>query len=222
MLLLPTYVNVFMIYAFCNLHDLSWGTKGDNLNNGQQVLVLDPAQMAKQQQSSSKNGLGDGPSVVEMEMPTQDSADSNRAYEDMMNSLKREEKKEKQKRDAKTKTDDYFRLYRTRIVLFWLFCNLVIVFVFTNPIVSKLIVSSDQSGANHPYLTFIFWSVTALAAVRLVGCIFFLMEWVLDFVSDVWSKGKVFDPSARHRHHQQQQQPQQQPGRAIGGQHYRR
>lgn len=25
--LLPTYINIFMIYSFCNLHDVSWGTK---------------------------------------------------------------------------------------------------------------------------------------------------------------------------------------------------
>ena len=28
-LLSPTYVNVLNVYAFCNLHDFSWGTKGD-------------------------------------------------------------------------------------------------------------------------------------------------------------------------------------------------
>ncbi|KAJ3362009.1 Chitin synthase, class 1 [Allomyces javanicus] len=28
-LLLPTYVNVLQIYAYCNISDLSWGTKGD-------------------------------------------------------------------------------------------------------------------------------------------------------------------------------------------------
>lgn len=28
--LMPSYVNILLIYAFCNLHDVSWGTKGDN------------------------------------------------------------------------------------------------------------------------------------------------------------------------------------------------
>lgn len=30
MLLMPSYVNVLNCYAFCNTHDVSWGTKGDN------------------------------------------------------------------------------------------------------------------------------------------------------------------------------------------------
>ena len=28
MLLLPSFVNILMVYAFCNTHDVSWGTKG--------------------------------------------------------------------------------------------------------------------------------------------------------------------------------------------------
>ncbi|KAJ3123176.1 Chitin synthase, class 2 [Physocladia obscura] len=31
MFLLPTYVNIFMVYSFCNIHDVTWGTKGDNV-----------------------------------------------------------------------------------------------------------------------------------------------------------------------------------------------
>ena len=27
LILVPTYINIFNVYAFCNLHDISWGTK---------------------------------------------------------------------------------------------------------------------------------------------------------------------------------------------------
>lgn len=30
LLLAPSYINVLNVYAFCNTHDVSWGTKGDN------------------------------------------------------------------------------------------------------------------------------------------------------------------------------------------------
>jgi chitin synthase len=26
--MIPTYINTFQIYSFCNMHDISWGTKG--------------------------------------------------------------------------------------------------------------------------------------------------------------------------------------------------
>ena len=30
LLLTPTYVNILNVYAFCNTHDITWGTKGDD------------------------------------------------------------------------------------------------------------------------------------------------------------------------------------------------
>src|ERR1700709_2502663 len=29
LLLTPTYINILNVYAFCNTHDITWGTKGD-------------------------------------------------------------------------------------------------------------------------------------------------------------------------------------------------
>ena len=31
LLLTPTYINILNVYAFCNTHDITWGTKGDTL-----------------------------------------------------------------------------------------------------------------------------------------------------------------------------------------------
>ena len=30
-LLLPSYICTLQVYAFCNTHDVTWGTKGDNV-----------------------------------------------------------------------------------------------------------------------------------------------------------------------------------------------
>ena len=29
LMLLPSYTNIFLIYAFCNMHEITWGTRGD-------------------------------------------------------------------------------------------------------------------------------------------------------------------------------------------------
>ncbi|KAJ3329318.1 Chitin synthase, class 2, partial [Blyttiomyces sp. JEL0837] len=39
-LMLPTFVNILNVYAFCNLHDISWGTKGDNLPSTAPAVVF--------------------------------------------------------------------------------------------------------------------------------------------------------------------------------------
>ena len=31
MLIAPSFTNVLNVYAFCNLHDVSWGTKGESV-----------------------------------------------------------------------------------------------------------------------------------------------------------------------------------------------
>ena len=46
--MLPTLVNVLPIYSFCNLHDISWGTKEGNLR-------AEIAREADQQQALAKN-----------------------------------------------------------------------------------------------------------------------------------------------------------------------
>ncbi|KAJ3389496.1 Chitin synthase, class 2 [Lobulomyces angularis] len=99
MVLLPTYVNTFMIYAFCNLHDISWGTKGDN---SAQTLIVEAGSNVK---------VPAGSDTVEVTLPVDDGIDSNKFYDDMVNELKLEKVKESGKRDKKTKSEDYFKLY---------------------------------------------------------------------------------------------------------------
>ncbi len=38
-ILIPTWINIFMVYAFANLHDTSWGTKGATILQHQQPIL---------------------------------------------------------------------------------------------------------------------------------------------------------------------------------------
>ena len=57
--------------------------------------------------------------------------------------------------DPKTAQDDYFRKFRTVVLLSWFFTNGLIIVAFTNPHLSSLIYNlvgiSDQDSF-HPYL----------------------------------------------------------------------
>lgn len=35
--MLPTFMNIFIIYSFCNVHDVTWGTRDSNLINNEQA-----------------------------------------------------------------------------------------------------------------------------------------------------------------------------------------
>ncbi|KAJ3009178.1 Chitin synthase, class 2 [Thoreauomyces humboldtii] len=165
LLLLPTYINVFQIYAFCNLHDVSWGTKGDN---------------AVELPSVTTKMNADGKHVVEVEMPlTEDDLDD--AYEVFARQLtkQREEmnNKEVQTVNAATQQEDGFKIFRTRVVIAWIACNGLLITIFTNTLmVDKFFPKKGTAaGTVNPYLSFLFWSVAFLAFIRFTASMTFLV-----------------------------------------------
>lgn len=158
MFMLPAFVNILMVYAFCNTHDVSWGTKGDN---------------------GTKTDLGaavtktnkDGVETVEMEVP-HEKEDTNETYNRILRELAVRPEEKHEKRDATTKKEDYYKSFRTRLVLFWMFSNALLIIVFTLP--DNMAFINFSNGVN-PYLTFIFWSVAVLSLVRFVGSVLYLI-----------------------------------------------
>jgi len=110
LLMLPSYVNILMTYAFCNTHDVSWGTKGDNtIAPTTNTVKINPGEK------------------ISVELPTQSSLDER--YEKLIVDIKRKEKVVKAKRDETTKQEDDKKNFRTNLVLLWLMCNLVLIYI---------------------------------------------------------------------------------------------
>ncbi|CAG8527600.1 2889_t:CDS:2 [Paraglomus occultum] len=158
MFLVPFYVNILNVYAFCNTHDVSWGTKGDN---------------------SSKNDLGtvtaSGKGTIEIEVPTEQK-DLNALYDEALAVLRQPHVEEQQKRDAATKQEDYYRAFRTRVVLAWILSNaaLVVGITTTNANLDSIVPQQKRSNL---YMAFVLWSVCGLAAFRFVGsCIYLIFR----------------------------------------------
>ncbi|WWC71534.1 uncharacterized protein I206_105492 [Kwoniella pini CBS 10737] len=106
MLLAPSFTNVLNVYAFCNLHDVSWGTKGSD-----QAEAL-PA-------VSSSKGKDGEVAVVEEPQRNQDELDESfrSVVRRAVAPYKIDEKEEK------PSMDDENRTFRTRLVGFWLLSN---------------------------------------------------------------------------------------------------
>ncbi|KAG0365075.1 Chitin synthase, class 1 [Gamsiella multidivaricata] len=147
--MMPSYVNVLNVYAFCNTHDVSWGTKGDNIDN----MDLGTAK------TSSKEGAG---GEVTVNVPTDDK-DINQSYQLALDSLTQKTEETVQKRDAKTKQEDYYKAFRTRLVLLWCASNGLLVSLVTY---SGLIAIGTYDVRSKAYLGFVLWSVAFLAAFR--------------------------------------------------------
>ena len=143
-LLMPSYVCILQVYAFCNTHDVTWGTKGDNVIN----TDLGAAKVI--------NG-----STVVVEMPSEQ-LDIDSGYDAALRNLRdRLEVPEPPPSESQLQ-EDYYRAVRTYMVSIWMVANVVLGMAISE-------VYGVDAGGTNVYLAIILWSVAVLAAIRAVG-----------------------------------------------------
>lgn len=150
LLLAPSYINVLNVYAFANVHDVSWGTKGDNKVNTDLGVVK----------------TGKNTNEVEVAVPTAET-DINAAYEDAIHVLSTKPPKEEPKSDPATEQEDYYRNFRTNVLMAWVLSNCLLIAIILTATGSAA--TSGASSTVNGYMIFILYSVTLLAFVRFVG-----------------------------------------------------
>ncbi|KAJ1669173.1 hypothetical protein GGF38_002461, partial [Coemansia sp. RSA 25] len=160
---LPSSINILMVYAFCNTHDVSWGTKGDTAISGElghaKVVEKDGVEEAHIKINNS---------VEEVE----------RVYVEFINTLKKERPTTVNKRDAKTKREDDNKIFRTTLVLSWMCTNAILVMVISSPWFEEITTKKDDTGSHNYYLSFIFWSVAVLSAFRFIGSLWYRIRFL--------------------------------------------
>ncbi|KAJ9635862.1 Chitin synthase, class 2 [Coniosporium apollinis] len=142
--LLPSYICTLQVYAFCNAHDVTWGTKGDN------ILHTDLG-AAK----GSKSG------VVELEMPSEQ-LDIDSGYDEALRNLRDRVEVAKPGLSEAQAQEDYYRAVRTYMVVVWMVANAILAMA-----VSEAYGLTEVS--DNFYLKFILWAVAAVALFRAVG-----------------------------------------------------
>lgn len=148
--MLPSYICTLQIYAFCNTHDISWGTKGDN------VISTDLG--------AAVGGKG---STVELEMPSEQ-LDIDSGYDEALRNLRDRLEVPKPGVSESQVQEDYYRAVRTYVVIVWLVCNAILAMVVSE-------VYSDIAVSQNVYLTIILWAVACLAAFRSIGSAAYLV-----------------------------------------------
>lgn len=143
-LLLPSYICTLQVYAFCNTHDVTWGTKGDNAIN----TDLGAAKVI--------NG-----STVVVEMPSEQ-LDIDSGYDAALRNLRDRLEVPKPLTPESQLQEDYYRAVRTYMVSIWMTANVVLGMAVSE-------IYGVNTGGTNIYLGIILWSVAILAAIRAIG-----------------------------------------------------
>ena len=127
LLLSPSYINILNTYAFCNLHDFSWGTKGSTASDNDLGTVT----------STGQSG------VVEVVLPTTQ-ADIDSLYDQSLNNLRTRPmiiKGQEGWEEKELRRLDFYRNIRTDVLLFW---------SLSNGILAALILGGDNTSTFDP------------------------------------------------------------------------
>ena len=143
-LLLPSYICTLQVYAFCNTHDVTWGTKGDNLTH-----------------TDLGAALGHGGKTVELEMPSEQ-LDIDSGYDEALRNLRDRIEVPTPPIPESQQQEDYYKNVRTYMVLCWMIANAVLAMAVSEAY------GTTEIGNNF-YLSFILWSVASLALFRALG-----------------------------------------------------
>lgn len=157
LILTPTYINILNVYAFCNTHDITWGTKGDD----------------KAEKLPSANLKPGG--KVDVNIPTDD-GDLNHQYETEMRKFISKAPPEKREFTASEKQEDYYKGFRSGVVIFWLICNFgLAAAVLSTGGLNRLDTSTTSTQKSDIYMAVVLWSVAGLSAFKFIGAMWFLI-----------------------------------------------
>lgn len=115
-------------HANKNSHDVSWGTKGDNVIHTELGAAV----------SAGKGEKGD---IVEVEVPSEQ-LDIDAAYDDALANVRERRPIAEKPVNESTLKEDYYREIRTRLVLIWIVSNATLAMALTE------VYSTGLSGTN--------------------------------------------------------------------------
>ncbi|TID28187.1 hypothetical protein CANINC_002620 [Pichia inconspicua] len=166
LLLSPAYVNVLNIYAFCNIHDITWGTKGQDKSNDLGIAIKgrkrdDELEIVI---PTTKFQIDDGYSKMVKQLVTPAMAENSSIDEDEQNRF-------------------YFAFFRSMTVLVWMFSNFILVAIVTNTGgLSQFENNSNNKDSILPenrtfiFLSVILYTVAFMALFRFLGSSIYLIQ----------------------------------------------
>ncbi|KAJ5151104.1 Chitin synthase C [Penicillium canariense] len=149
--------NILMVYAFCNWHDVSIGTKVANKSE-----LLPEAQTKKDEKSKFIEEV-DRPQI---DIDTLFQATVKRALATF------EPPAESNGKDV----DDLYKAFRTYLVLLWVFSNLIMVLCIMSISITRFCLSEIPNVRIWNYLLAVVWATVGISLFRFVGALWFLAK----------------------------------------------
>ncbi|EPQ27705.1 uncharacterized protein PFL1_04843 [Pseudozyma flocculosa PF-1] len=164
MLIAPSFINILNVYAFCNLHDVSWGTKGSDKADALPSV-------------DTKKDKATEPGTVE---------EIERHQDDIDNSFKEVVSRavapfQPETVVEKPTMDDSNKTFRTRLVAFWLLTNGALTVAIENVNgynsgLSDKQIDKQQSDKQSLYFRTILWATFGLSLFRFIGCVIYWIK----------------------------------------------
>ncbi|PWY83345.1 hypothetical protein BO70DRAFT_313633 [Aspergillus heteromorphus CBS 117.55] len=154
---MTTSINILMVYAFCNWHDVSWGTKGSD-----KAEALPSAQTKKD--DDSKHNFIEEIDKPQADIDSQFESTVKRALEPWVDPIE----------DDGKSLDDSYRNFRTVLVCLWVFSNLLVALLITATGVDKMCLTNTSTTRTSWYFEVILWATAGLSLFRFIGSLYFL------------------------------------------------
>jgi len=114
---------------------------------------------------------------MEVELPTA-REDVDQLWAASRAALRQAAPPEKESRDAATKQADNDRNSRTNVVLAWVGSNMLMILIFTSTEFNAWLAEHFANAGNgtfNPYLTFLFYALAGLSAIRFLGSFLYIV-----------------------------------------------
>ncbi|KAJ5560535.1 Fungal chitin synthase [Penicillium frequentans] len=152
---MPSSINVLMVYAFCNWHDVSWGTKGSD-----KAEALPSAHIKTDAQQTFVEEL----EKAQIDIDTQFEQTVKRALTPYRPPIEKEE----------ANLDDSYKAFRTNLVVLWTFSNGLLAFCINNADLNRLCFTTTSTPRTSMYFKIILWATSGLSIFRFLGALWFL------------------------------------------------
>ncbi|KAF2847048.1 glycosyltransferase family 2 protein [Plenodomus tracheiphilus IPT5] len=164
LVLMSTYINVLMVYAFNNWHDVSWGTKGSDVAESLPSATI---------------VTGEGDMAVEEIEQEQEDIDSK--FEKVVRRALTPSVRMDEGKSEKKNTDDSYRSFRTGLVYSWLLSNILLVVSVTSDDFSTVGVGAASTTRTPMYFRILLYATAILSVIRFLGFLWFLGRTSITF-----------------------------------------